>query len=60
MSGGEDHVICVWNLMNKGLDGGDAQDLKRIKRSIPSQLLFQHVGHKSVVCSVTIGVTLTF
>lgn len=48
-SGGDDCVICVWDLQQKPSKQVDSQESKRIKRAIPQELLFQHVGHRSMV-----------
>lgn len=51
-SGGEDGVICIWDLLQSRVDASEAQEIKRARRSIPDELLFQHNGHRSVVIPI--------
>ncbi|CAD7696557.1 unnamed protein product [Ostreobium quekettii] len=48
-SSGEDCVICVMDLNQKPGRQVESQEIKRIKRAVPQELLFQHVGHRSMV-----------
>ena len=46
-SGGEDGIICVWDLHRKPSHGLEA----KVGADCPQELLFQHAGHK---CGVRI------
>lgn len=51
-SGGEDHLIAVWDLERRGDIGGEGEaqpEPKRARTAIPPQLMFQHAGHRSQV-----------
>eukprot|EP00210_Caulerpa_lentillifera_P005620 g5373.t1 len=48
-SGGEDTVICVWDLYQRRVRSSEVQENKRARRSVPSELLFQHNGHHCVI-----------
>jgi hypothetical protein len=67
-SGGEDHLIAVWDLERRGDLGadGEAPEPKRPRASLPPQLMFQHAGHRSQVgaaparkCYITVDVAGT-
>lgn len=48
-SGGEDRLICVWDLDARGQDADGPAAAKRQKSALPPQLVFQHAGHRAPV-----------
>ena len=49
-SGGEDGVVCIWDLNRKLSTGqGDAVEGIKARQTLPHELLFQHAGHQAGV-----------
>lgn len=42
-------MICVWDLYQRRVRSSEVQENKRARRSVPSELLFQHNGHHCVI-----------